>query len=101
MLMVVGISGGAHAEAEAEADEEETIQGLEPGPNREAVTQNCLACHSGRLIAQQSKSRKNWDKTITWMQEEQGMWELDEETREKILDYLEETYGPGQESYIP
>ena len=38
-------------------------------------------------------SRKAWDKTITWMQKEQGLWELNKEVRKIILDYLSKTQG--------
>ena len=38
-------------------------------------------------------SRKAWDKTITWMQKEQGLWELNREVRKIILDYLSKTQG--------
>ncbi|NIQ01989.1 MAG: hypothetical protein GWM98_17615 [Nitrospinaceae bacterium] len=40
-------------------------------------------------------SRSRWDETITWMQKEQGLWELDRELRNQILDYLETVRGPG------
>ena len=37
-------------------------------------------------------SREAWDKTITWMQEEQGLWELGKD-RKIILDYLSKAQG--------
>ena len=38
-------------------------------------------------------SRTAWNKTITWMQKEQGLWELNKEVRKIILDYLSKTQG--------
>lgn len=38
-------------------------------------------------------SRKSWGTTIDWMQEYQGLAELEPEVRETILDYLATTQG--------
>ena len=38
-------------------------------------------------------SREAWDKTITWMQQKQGLWELDRNDRKIILDYLAKAQG--------
>jgi cytochrome c len=46
------------------------------------------------IVVQQGLTRHRWDKTLTWMVEEQGMPEPDEDTRDLILDYLAEHYGP-------
>lgn len=66
---------------------------LLPGPHRDLVIQNCLACHSERLILQSHMTRKAWDSKITWMQERQNLWPLAPDVRSKILDYLEKTQG--------
>nr|ADI87851.1 hypothetical protein AKSOIL_0343 [uncultured bacterium Ak20-3] len=68
---------------------------LPPGPNRELVIQNCIACHSERLIVQNHMSRKQWDEKITWMQEKQNLWPLASDTRRRILDYLEAKQSPS------
>ena len=64
----------------------------------EGLTQmkaNCLACHSGKLVAQNRLTRKGWKDLIVWMQETQNLWDLgDNETI--ILDYLERNYAPEE-----
>lgn len=68
---------------------------LPPGEGRETVRTICSGCHSIRLVAQQGMSRERWDKTIKSMVEEQGMPELDSETRATVLDYLAENLDAG------
>jgi hypothetical protein len=68
---------------------------LVPGPHRDLVIQNCLACHSERLILQNNMTRKAWDNKITWMQKTQNLWPLDLKVRSHILDYLETVQGPN------
>ena len=59
----------------------------------------CIGCHSERIIAQQGLSRENWDEMLVWMVEEQGMPELDEETRDVILDYLAQHYNVDRPNF--
>ena len=66
---------------------------LKAGPNRELLIQNCLACHSERLITQNHMERKAWDEKITWMQQNHNLWPLANDVREKILDYLASFQG--------
>ncbi|AGA91667.1 cytochrome c2 [Thioflavicoccus mobilis 8321] len=70
--------------------------GLPPGPGREVVYFTCTACHSIRMVTQQGLSRRRWDDTLDWMVEEQGMDPIEDlATRDLILDYLTEHFGPG------
>ena len=62
---------------------------LKPGEGREVVMANCIPCHSTALVAANHMSREGWDRTITRMQTENGMWAIPKEVREMILDYLE------------
>ena len=78
------------------AQEEINYQGLNPGVGIELVLGNCTVCHSADIILQNHMSRKAWDKTLTWMQKEQGMWELDKPDRKIILDYLSKAQGIGE-----
>lgn len=67
---------------------------LPPGEGREEVEGICSACHSIRLVTQQRLSRDRWDELLDWMVAEQGMPELDDETRDKVLDYLADHLSP-------
>ena len=75
------------------AKEKNNYQGLPPVLGVELVIKNCTVCHSADIILENHMSRKAWDKTITWMQKEQGLWELNREVRKIILDYLSKTQG--------
>ena len=77
----------------AVAKEKNKHQGLSPVTGVELVVKNCTVCHSADIILENHMSRKAWDKTITWMQKEQGLWELNKEVRKIILDYLAKTQG--------
>ena len=77
----------------AVAKEKNKHQGLSPVSGVELVVKNCTVCHSADIILENHMSRKAWDKTITWMQKEQGLWELNKEVRKIILDYLAKTQG--------
>ena len=75
------------------AKEKNNYQGLSPVSGVELVVENCTVCHSADIILANHMSRNAWDKTITWMQKEQGLWELNREVRKIILDYLSKTQG--------
>ena len=66
---------------------------LKPGEGRDVVWAACTQCHTADIILASHMSRKTWDTTITWMQETQGLVELEPDVRELILDYLEATQG--------
>ena len=68
---------------------------MPPGDGRETVFYMCSSCHSMAIVTQQGLSRKRWDDVLVWMVEEQGMADLDEITRNEILDYLEANYNEG------
>ncbi len=73
--------------------QDEDWDNLPPGEHRELVYALCSGCHSAQLVAQQGLNRHRWDKLLDWMVEEQGMAELDPETRDQVLDYLESELG--------
>lgn len=79
--------------APVRADSHDEYEGLPPGEGRDEVYGYCGACHSVRLVTQQGLSRERWREILVWMVEEQGMAELDEETKTLILDYLSEHLG--------
>jgi endonuclease I len=57
------------------------------------VIQNCTACHSAKLVAQNRATREGWKNIIVWMQETQNLWDLGS-SEDKILDYLARHYAP-------
>ena len=71
--------------------------GLKPGKSREIVWTACPQCHTADIIVASHMSRKTWDTTLTWMEQTQGLAELEPDVRGLILDYLEETQGLDQE----
>ncbi|MET4805054.1 cytochrome c family protein [Limibacillus sp. MBR-115] len=72
---------------------------LVPGAGAEETYYNCTACHSERIVAQQGLSRDNWAELLDWMVEEQGMSELDQQTKAVILDYLSKNYGEDRPNF--
>lgn len=64
---------------------------LKPGPGRALVVANCIPCHSTALVAANHMNRNQWDKTITTMQQVNGMWPLPSQVRKIILDYLKKS----------
>ena len=63
------------------------------GKGRAQVLKNCTVCHSSAIILQTHMSRKKWDQTLSWMQDKQGLWDLQPDLRKIILDYLSTYQG--------
>lgn len=78
------------------AEETDRVTGLTRDGDWQLVQANCTECHSALLITQNSGSRGAWQSRIVWMQETQGMEELEATVEVRILDYLAEHYGPRQ-----
>jgi len=68
---------------------------LPEGAYRDEVFYLCTACHSSRLVRNQSMSRARWDETLSWMSERHGMPELEGDERARFLDYLTAHFGPA------
>ncbi|SFU86618.1 hypothetical protein [Halomonas korlensis] len=85
----------------AGAQETDPDTGLLKAEGWETVRNNCTACHSAKLVTQNSGSRNHWQYLIRWMQDTQGLWEFEDETEEAILDYLAEYYGPKEDTRRP
>jgi hypothetical protein len=66
---------------------------LAPGEGRDLVLTACTGCHTTDLIVAARMTRRNWDTTLTWMEETQGLTRLEPALRKAILDYLEKTQG--------
>ncbi len=67
--------------------------GLIAGEGLEVVIQNCTACHSAKLITQNSMTESGWKSTIRWMQQTQNLWQLGDNEK-VILAYLSKNYAP-------
>ncbi len=65
--------------------------GLVEGEGLTEVITNCTTCHSSKLIIQNRMGTEQWNATIRWMQETQGLWDLGE-NQEIIVDYLTTNY---------
>ena len=89
---------GATAAAEPELDPQ---TGLRMTGDWEVVRNNCIACHSTKLITQQRGDAELWLSMIRWMQDEQNLWQLDPETESKIVEYLAENYPPQAQRRRP
>jgi hypothetical protein len=59
----------------------------------EDVYYTCSGCHSLAIVKQQRLTDARWDYTFNWMVEMQKMPEPDEETRQRILDYLKRHFS--------
>lgn len=78
----------------AESPAVDPATGLVEADHWRLVAAHCGSCHSTRLVTQNRGSRATWKSLIRWMQDSQGLWQLEAETEERILDYLETYYGP-------
>ncbi len=67
----------------------------------ETVRNSCTACHSAKLVTQNSGSRNRWLELIRWMQATQGLWQFDAATEKTILDYLSTQYGSKEGARRP
>ncbi|MGJ3265042.1 MAG: hypothetical protein ACFE0R_17595 [Salinarimonas sp.] len=62
-------------------------------PGMEDTFYLCSACHSLDIVTQQRMTDARWDYTWTWMVEQQGMAEMDAETKDLILGYLKRHFS--------
>ena len=58
------------------------------------VRNNCVGCHSAKLVTRQRGDAERWLAMIRWMQEKQGLWQFDPDTEQRIVAYLAENYPP-------
>ena len=91
VAVLVVVCAGAIGAQEAELD---AYTGLKMNPDWELVRNNCIACHSPKLITQQRGSEAQWLNMIRWMQAKQNLWQFDPVTESKIVAYLASNYPP-------
>ncbi len=86
--------GEADYLADESSEDSAKWQGLPPGLGRDDIFYRCIACHSLMIVKQQGLSRADWDESLEWMVEEQGMPTIeDENIRNRMLDYLSAHFG--------
>lgn len=82
----------------------ENPEDLPEGEGREDTFYACVACHDMQVVTRQGMSRPMWEDTITLMIERHGMFDLDPEEREIIVNYLTEhfpaTQRPGRGGFV-
>jgi len=71
--------------------------GLKMTGDWELVRNNCVACHSAKLITQQRGTAEQWLAMIRWMQKKQNLWEFDPDTEQRIVAWLAENYPPEED----
>ncbi len=71
--------------------------GLKQTGDWELVRNNCIACHSARLITQQRATASQWLNMIRWMQAKQNLWQFEPDVERRIIDYLATNYPPGDD----
>ena len=75
------------------AQEIDEVTGLIMKEGWELVQTTCTECHSALIITQNSGNREVWKSRIIWMQETQGLQELEVAVENSILVYLADNYG--------
>lgn len=71
------------------------------GEGRRETFAVCSACHSIKLVEQQGMTRGQWQETLSYMVDEQGMAELAPALRDRITDYLALAYPPDRPNWRP
>ncbi|MEE4161790.1 MAG: hypothetical protein V2I25_04720 [Woeseiaceae bacterium] len=96
-LLLGLLATGAIAAAAADEPELDAFTGLKKTGDWELVRNNCVACHSAKLITQQRGTQEQWLAMIRWMQKSQNLWQFDPETETRIITYLAENYPPSEQ----
>jgi mono/diheme cytochrome c family protein len=86
--------GPAAAQTKTFTPRDESPEEFATGAGRDETFYTCTACHGFKLIAQQGMSRRQWDDTISLMNEKHNMPKLDAKERDIVLNYLEAAYPP-------
>ena len=97
-MLAAFLASLAVGQALAAEPELDPFTGLRMTGDWEVVRNNCVACHSAKLITQQSGSESHWLGLIRWMQAKQNLWQFEPETEQRIIGYLAENYPPREQS---
>jgi hypothetical protein len=93
LVVLIGLQAVC-APAVADTTEVDPFTGLAMATDWELVRNNCIACHSAKLITQQRGSAAQWLTMIRWMQAKQNLWQFDADTERRIIGYLASNYPP-------
>ena len=97
LLLALVVTGPLNAEDAVELD---AFTGLRKTGDWELVRNNCIACHSPKLITQQRGDAAQWLGMIRWMQEKQNLWAFDAEGMNPALvleDRASHRHLPGRQ----
>ena len=81
---------------DSETQERALFGGMPDDEGRLEVFGFCSGCHSIDLVLQQGLTRAVWEDVLVEMVRDQEMAPLRDDDRRKVLDYLEQYYGPEQ-----
>ena len=85
----------AFAEAPGvDTPELDPLTGFKMTGDWQLVRNNCVGCHSAKLVTRQRGDAEQWLAMLRWMQEKQGLWQFDADTERRIVAYLAENYPP-------
>lgn len=96
MKQILAVLLFAAASAAADGIEIDEVTGLKKTGDWELVRNNCIACHSSKLITQQRGSASQWLTMIRWMQAQQNLWQFEPDVERRIIAYLAENYPPRE-----
>jgi len=82
----------AGAQTRRERPSEEAPEQYPPGEHRDDTFYFCTACHGFKIIAQQGMSRARWNDTFDIMVSRHGMFDVQGEQRDQMLDYLAKAF---------
>ncbi|HIO95316.1 MAG TPA: hypothetical protein EYG67_00665 [Campylobacterales bacterium] len=57
------------------------------------IKEHCTICHTGRFIVVNGGKRAFWEGKIIAMQDGFGLWDLTNEQKDRILNYLTKNYS--------
>ena len=98
-LLTVALAAGLVLVSARASSEESRFGVLYDAEGAAETYANCTPCHSELIIAQQGLSRRRWDELRNGMVREQGMIEIQEPVRTRILNYLAQHYGEDRPNF--
>ncbi len=69
------------------------VTGLVIDRGLDDVKENCTVCHPGRFIVVNGGGYKFWKYKIEVMQKGFGLWDIDKEVEDRLINYLAKNYS--------